>query len=484
MGKIINAILERFKTKPKPATSAHAQYLKAFFDAAKTNANNRRRWNIADYQANYSNPYNDTDARRTIMNRARQTAGNNPYCKGMVLTMANDVISDVPRLQMLSDDDERNTRVEEAWRKWAEQIKLARKLRSMRYSQTVDGEAFAIIAKNPNANRLIKLDLQVIDPAIVTSPMNVEQDGFNIDGIDYDIYGNPTKYHVLKLEKNGYGTESRAINAADMIHVFRVDQAGQMRGISEIAAALEIFSILGSYILSVLDSAQTAAALTGIAKSQSTADDGAPMDDFYEWELERNQVMFLPAGWDFTQLKAEQPTTTFNEFVATVVNIAARAILIPYNVAAGNSSKFNFASGRLDFQAYHRMISIIRDEYEVDILDRIFNSWYDSYLIETGDSGAGVLDYHWRWKGFAQIDPKKSADADAVNLANGTTTLAELCGREGQDYNDVITQRIKERKKVYDLETENGLPHETNSRATTQPAETEDEESEVEKEAD
>jgi len=462
----------------------HNKMVRAFFDAAKRSANNQRRWAQADQQG-VKNPYNDNGERKILMNRARYVAANNPYAKGMVLSMANDVIGTGPKLQIINEDQTRATRIEKAWRIWSKKVKLARKLRAMRAGETVDGEAFGVISKNPKIDFPIQLDLLLINPALVQSP-DFTYDGNDlntVDGIKYDEWGNPTSYSILTNSLGISPSNYKNINANDMVHVYRLDTCGQKRGVSELTPSLEIFNILRLYILSVLDASQTAAALSGVAYTSGTPEEYDEMSQFFEWELERNQIMFLPEGWDFKQLIAEHPSANFSEFVNTIVNLAARAILLPYNVAAGNSSEYNFASGRLDFQAYHTMIKIVRREYEELILDRLFSEWYNVYLAREArqynlDS---IIEYQWFWDGFAEIDPLKSARAESEKLENGTTTLAQLCAENGEDYQEVIAQRVKERALKYELETKAGLPHET-SKTTEQKESEETEEKQEENE--
>ena len=44
---------------------------------------------------------NSPEVRRTLRNRARYEVANNSYARGIVLTLANDLIGTGPRLQML-----------------------------------------------------------------------------------------------------------------------------------------------------------------------------------------------------------------------------------------------------------------------------------------------------------------------------------------------------------------------------------------------
>ena len=70
-------------------------------------------------------------------------------------------------------------------------------------------------------------------------------------------------------------------------------------------------------------------------------------------ELERGMLMTMPGGWKMSQVEAQFPTTTYGEFKREILNEIARCLNMPFNVAAGNSSGYNYASGRLDHQVYY-----------------------------------------------------------------------------------------------------------------------------------
>ena len=70
----------------------------------------------------------------------------------------------------------------------------------------------------------------------------------------------------------------------------------------------------------------------------------------------------MPGGWRLGQIQAEQPSTTYAEFKKEILNEIARCLNMPYNVAAGNSSGYNYASGRLDHQTYYKSIRVDQDQ--------------------------------------------------------------------------------------------------------------------------
>ena len=75
--------------------------ISARYDAASTNNDNRRHWAGADGLS--ANAANSAEVRRILRNCARYEVANNSYARGIVLTLANDVIGTGPRLQLLTN---------------------------------------------------------------------------------------------------------------------------------------------------------------------------------------------------------------------------------------------------------------------------------------------------------------------------------------------------------------------------------------------
>ena len=175
-----------------------ARVVRGRYDAAQTTSDNERHWANADFLA--ADAANSPEVRRALRCRARYEVANNSYAKGIVLTLANDVVGTGPRLQMLARDPAVNQAVERAFSRWARDIDLASKLRTMRMARVQDGEAFALMVTNPAVPGPVKLDLRLIEADQVATP-TVLLPGWivnPVDGIVLDDYGNPREYHVLK----------------------------------------------------------------------------------------------------------------------------------------------------------------------------------------------------------------------------------------------------------------------------------------------
>ena len=486
--------------------------LQARYDAAVTNHDNRRHWANADGLS--ADAAASPEVRRLLRNRARYEVANNTYAKGIVKTLADDAIGTGPRLQLLTAAPDANRIVEQQFMAWAKAIDLAGKLRTMRVALAADGEAFGVLTNNPALESPVKLDLRLVEADQVTSPSVVLllDESQESDGIVFDDHGNPLAYSLLKHHpggRGGTGLQADKIPAKSMIHLFRMERPGQTRGVPELTPALPLFAQLRRYTLAVLTAAETAADFAGVLYTDGPASDEpdavAPMDTI---DLERGMVLTLPAGWRMGQAKAKQPTTTYPEFKQEILNEIARCLSVPYNVAAGNSSGYNYASGRLDHQTYFKSVRVDQSRFVSKVLDRILGAWLReavlvarvrlgemdraarmaesalisakkadgpdvsrqhpelsevaaqaqvvelaaqadlSELIRMADEG---WPHQWFFDGHEHVDPAKEATAQTKRLANKTTTYAAEYAKQGKDWETEFRQRAKEEELLDEL---------------------------------
>ena len=456
-GWLTNAFSRR-STQSTPGRGM--RIVRARYDAAATTHENRRHWANADGLS--ASAANSPEVRRILRNRTRYEVANNSYARGIVLTLANDVVGTGPRLQLLTSDGEANRQIEREFSRWAKAIGLAEKLRTMRIARAEDGEAFVILTSNPSLSTAVQLDLRLVEADQVTTPdLNPLTPGA-VDGIVLDQAGNPREYHILRRHPGDggaiVGQEYDRVPASSVIHWFRSDRPGQVRGLPDILPSLHLFAQLRRFTLAVLAAAETAADFAGIlytdAPANGEADSAEPFEPI---ELEKRALLTMPGGWKMSQLEAEQPATSYGEFKREILNEIARCLNMPANVARADSSGYNYASGRLDYQTYFKSIRVEQSHLEVVVLDRILAAWLDEAALLPGLIPPGLppfttWDHQWFWEGREHVDPAKEASAQAVRLANNTTTLAEEYARRGLDWEEQIRQRAKEVALLKELE--------------------------------
>jgi capsid protein len=166
------------------------------------------------------------------------------------------------------------------------------------------------------------------------------------------------------------------------------------------------------------------------------------------FELVRGALLSLPSGWDATQFRPEHPATTYPDFKREVLNEAGRGTGAPLNVVSGNSSGYNFSSGRLDHLPYHRGLRVDRQDFQLVVADPVFMAWYDE-AIQTDQIPADIAsidewEWNWNYDGFDSIDQNKDAMADDMRMANGSATYSQVCNDEGDDWQENLAQLAKE----------------------------------------
>lgn len=431
-----------------PRDTWQGQRVRGRYDAAQTTEENRRHWANADGMS--ANAAHSPLVRQTLRNRSRYEVANNSYFAGLVKTMAHDLVGSGPRLQLrIPGFEKESAAIGRRWGKWCKLVNLADKLRVLHESRIVDGEGFGYLTTNPRLGwGSPQLDLRLIEADQVTS-LYAPANPLEIDGMRFDRHGNVVEYTVLSVHPGARIAapwELIRLPADDVLHWFRPSRPGQARGVPELTPALDLGAQMRRYTKAVVLAAETAAMLAGIMKTTGSPGDPTKIEPMESISLERGSLLTLPEGWEATQFKPEQPTGTYKEFKGEILNEMARCVNAPFNVITGNSSGYNYSSGRLDHLLYYRTVWVERSRIEPQIIDRIFLAWLREAMFLEGYLPDGLppfseWEWEWQWDGFESIDPVKDTEATARELELGLITLDEACAARGRDWRSVVEQR-------------------------------------------
>jgi lambda family phage portal protein len=356
--------------------------LRGKYDAASNSDDTLNHWLNADGLS--ARAANDPETRRKLRNRSRYERDNNSYCSGMCETLANDVVGTGPRLQVLTPGRDANERLAASFEEWTAAAGLAETLRTYREDRSVSGEGFLALTTNPVLPTPVQLDLRLIEADQVATPWALPADD-GVDGIEYDAYGNPAYYHVLREHPGdtvtlGAWGEYDRVPASLILHWFKRRRPGQARGVPEITPSLPLFALLRRYDLATVTAAEVAALFAALLKTNlpPPEDEEDAPDTVFPWqrqELTRGMMIALPEGYDAVQMRPEHPATTHEMFMKVTLRGIARCLHIPYAIAAGDLSDTNYSSGQLGFENYRRTVGIDRYFLETKILDPILRAW-------------------------------------------------------------------------------------------------------------
>jgi len=413
------------------------------YDAANLDGQNLQHWTMAD--ALDADGANSKAVRGRISRRARYEVASNGQGKGVQLTQANYVVGRGPKLRMQTGNPGFNGMIETAWKRWAAEVGLARKLRTAVKAKVSDGEAVLIAVQNPRLAHRVKLELRAIECEQMTTTGLNWQELNRIDGVDFDEFGNPTAYHVLKYHPggqwSGLNAKSERIPAEYVFHLFREDRAGQHRGVSEIHPSLNLFAQGRRYREATVSAAENIANFSLFLKTQQSPNEGPDLvRPFSSVPFEKSMMVALPFGFDAFQPRAEQPSATYDQFVRSNACEQARPLNMPYNIAAADSSGYSFSGGKLDHVTYFVSVDVEQADIEDMVLEPLFAIWFREAVARYGWTvPADPPPVHdWDWPRKPVIDETKTADARKTDLSTGALSLRRLYAEDGYDLEEEL----------------------------------------------
>lgn len=443
--------------------SGRYENIRAKYDAALTDPTNYRHWANADHLSAVG--ANNLGVRQTLRSRSRYECTNNCHARGVTLTLANDIIGVGARLQVLNEDENFCDAIETPWNQWADEIGLNESMHTLVLATITDGEGPGMLVNNRSLSCPVKLDVRAFECDLLTSPFNVMiRFNMQVDGIQFDEFGNPSSYHVLKTHPGDtsffttVAADYETIDARNILHWFREDRPGQRRGIPWTTPALPIFSQMRRLDMATLAAAEIAADFAMFISTDAPAD-GTPVSNAPAgWDvtnIDKGMLTALPEGYKPFQLTPTQPTTGHHEFTKGLLRQAYAALGVPYNIGNADFEGDSYAGGRMGLQVYQRALKVHRQNLNARIYNKIFAAWFAEAILIPGylkvpSSMAGIkasdIQHTWHYSPWGHVDPVKEATATGIDLANGTTTLADECAEEGKDYRRVIKQQGIEKK--------------------------------------
>ena len=425
--------------------------LKAAYDNAELSPELNELFARAQHESGLSGI--DPQARRTLIDRSRyEILQANAWFKGAVRSAVNWVIGRGPFLECKIEGRPEDARkIEAGFNAWFKSVKGARKLRVMAYAKITDGTGLGMIT-NRKAVGTSKISLNFVpfEDEQIKQPFGKLsgedwQKNYFLDGKEVDENGDAIRYWVLPNHPvEDPVIQPEPVSANFVIDVFNWERPSQNRGVPELATSIGKGPMMRIYEKAVLDAAATAAKHTAVIETNIDKFDTDTLTDLYQpveagvqEPIHYGMQTHLPFGSRLTQLKAEQPTSTYSEFTRSNVASAARPIGQPSQVATGDSAGMNFAGGQLGRQDYELDVDVQRQDWETECLDKLLSHWLleAALLGEIPEEYALIdsLSHEWRWTRRRHQDTNREYTGRAKACAAGLTSPAFWQEDDGVD---------------------------------------------------
>ena len=393
--------------------------------------------------------------RGIVRKRSRYEADNNSWYAGILRTASNHIVGAGPRLQVLTANTDANTRIERAFVRWARTVQLAEKLRVMVETYWRDGEVFAMRTNRPR-NWPISLDIRTYEAEQCAAPWIGQSlgDPYVDDGIRIDPNSNEIEYYFYDHHPGDIAfvptLKGQWYPSSDVIHLFRRERPGQVRGIPRATSALNTLPVMRRQEMATLLASETAASFATYLKSDSPSLEAVPSAEaFQEMEIAFNMLSTLPAGWDIAQVDPKHPGPQYEMFQRQALMSFSRCTNMPYALAAGTSKDSNFSSLKGDMKnVWEPEVRTEQNRIELAAIEHVFR-WFleDAVYVPgllDGLPSISEIDHQWYWPPLPNLDEVDSATAAILRVSKGLSALSKEHANQGTDFETEVAQMARD----------------------------------------
>lgn len=307
-----------------------------------------------------------------------------------------------------------------------------------------DGEAFLQLGDNEDN----ELTITPIAPEQVDSSLyrDLGADGRIIAGIEVDARGRVRAYHVFpEAPDQAFATSLTAerVDAADMIHLFRGDHPGQLRGMSWLAPSMLALNDHNATRDAMVMQAKTQALVGGFVYSQdgtappfSGTQEGSRLDV----ELTPGGMYMLPPGHDVKFITPSGGDASLHEQLKSELRAIAVGIGCTYE-HLGDLSSVNYSSIRAGMLEFRRRVESWQRQILIPaMIRRIWRRWVTVEALSGRLEAPGFdgnprpwLSAEFITPGWPWVDPQKEIAADRDAVEAGFKSRREVVASRGRD---------------------------------------------------
>jgi lambda family phage portal protein len=312
--------------------------------------------------------------------------------------------------------------------------------------ETVAEAGEALILRQPPApgdDFTIPMRLQVLEPDYLDATRNGIMGpggGPIINGVELDKLGRRVAYWLFTSHPGSQRLmtvkfESVRVPAERVLHVYRLDRPGQLRGVSWLAAAITRLKDLDDFEDAELMQQKVAACfgafvtdMDGAASplgQEGTDSKGQPIES-----LEPGHIEYLPPGKTVTF--ASPPSPQDGKFSARRLRQIAVSLGITYEELSSDYSQVNFSSARMARIAEWQNVGVWRSQMLVPQLCDAVWSWAMDLLVEL-NGWPEKPRASWSAPPMPMLEPDKEGLAYQRLVRNGFMTWAQAVHELGYD---------------------------------------------------
>lgn len=427
-------------------------------------------WNPA--QANDLNRM--ATERGLIRARAQDLERNSDIAGAVITAFERNVIGDGMTLQAKIPDsvknhEELNKKIESLWKEFckaehcdvtaAQSMEEIEEMTIRRY--VVDGGIFLIKVATKDKRFPFKLQVRSVDDlsnlAVVGSSKRM------VEGVELDEYNKPLAYHFKKYNGLNLTHETVRIPANDVIFFYRKVAPNQVREVSMLATAINRIRDANQFVEAVGVKERILACMAVFVKKATPAGLGrgvrsADPVDYNGLSLKPGMIGELNPGDEVQTVVPTGQASNAREFITTLIRLIASGVGLSYEAVSRDLSMVNYSSARQglieDRKMYRKLQRLIGKKVLSSIYEEFITSMYLTGELDLPDfakNKQNYLQHVWIPPGNNWIDPTKEVNANKIAVETYQDTLARISAERGEDWREVIKQRVAEMKFIDEL---------------------------------
>lgn len=399
-----------------------------------------------------------------LRNRSRDLVRNNPYAAAAVREIPAHMVGEgiIPQAQGARPED--TQRLERLVKAWFDTPACDADGRHDFYgiqnlvARTVveAGECLVRMRRRNASDRLpVPMQLQVLEP----DHLDTMKDGHRlpngnriIQGVEFNGIGRRVAYWLFPDHPGDtYWTpasiQSRRIPAEEIIHVYRMDRPGQVRGVPWSAPIIIKLRDFSDYEDAQLMRQKTAACFAAFVYNDDAFSSGSTDTELPE-KIEPGMLEELPGG---KRIEFSSPPAAegYEDYSLVTLHSVATGFGVPYSVLTGDLRQVNFSSGRMGWLSFNRNIAQWRANMLIPQLCRGVWDWF--IPLAQLQAGVGRAEVTWTAPRRELVDPSREIPAIRDAVRSGVLTQDEAIREAGYDPADFYREVAETNRRMDEL---------------------------------
>ncbi len=309
-------------------------------------------------------------------------------------------------------------------------------------------------------NLPLPFQLQVLEPDYLNHLIDgdlkgneVGKDNFAIQGIEFDRRGKIVAYHLFQQHPGSTIPQSQVydserVPADEIIHLFKRDRPGQVRGASWFAPVIFRLHDFKDFVDAQLKRQQIAACFAAFVTNEGgetlqinddeSSDSDQPLEYFEPGFIER-----LRPG-ESVEFANPPSTADFGTFSRVTLHEIAAGLGLSYEALTGDLSGVNFSSGRMGWLEFQRQIDDWRDNMILPMMLQPISRWFmQAATIKLGSIPNTKARILWTAPKREMISPRDEVPFAIEQVRAGLMSRSEYLRRAGYDP-EVVEQEMAE----------------------------------------